>query len=137
MLILMWVFCFCQGCFAGAKAAVDGQKESSPWEVWVFISTVVLVLLAIGTKRSSEMPNEEKAEERKQEVALSRPEELENRLLQAFTEMEQELVKLMTLVRSRKASLAVRHRGCKTSDCRRARESGKAFNLAVYNVVED
>uniref|UniRef100_A0ACB8G9N5 Uncharacterized protein n=1 Tax=Sphaerodactylus townsendi TaxID=933632 RepID=A0ACB8G9N5_9SAUR len=131
MLNLLLVCCFGQECFAGGKAAVDGQKEPIAWEFWAFISTVVLVLLAIGTKHLCGMPNEVK-----QQVLLSSSEELENRLQQAFTEMEQDLVKLMTSVRSCKASLAMHHRGCKTSDCRQARESGKAFNLTVYDIVE-
>lgn len=57
--------------------------------------------------------------------------------MQTFCKMEQDLVKLVTLVRNRKASLAVRHRGCKDAECRWAHESAKDFNMAIYNIVED
>lgn len=69
-------------------------------------------------------------------VAQASPDELEGRLLQAFSQMEKELVTLVSCVRSYKAGLVRRHRGCRESKCRRSRENARAFNLVLYDILE-
>ncbi|XP_078238153.1 uncharacterized protein LOC140702841 [Pogona vitticeps] len=112
----------------GGFKADPGGVCSTSCSPCLFIAFIATFFLLSSPSQQTDKP----------EDVLVSQEELQSRLWQTFSQMEQELVKLVTLVRSRKARLAARHRSCKASECQEDKESTlKPFNLAVYDIVEE
>ncbi|KAJ7307134.1 hypothetical protein JRQ81_009117 [Phrynocephalus forsythii] len=136
---LLWLLWFFLGSSAIHHTVAGSQQEDvvllRSWGSLALSSAMVLIVVVV-VKWLGKKSHSEDVREIKEDVLKSQ-EELKSSLWQALSQMEQELVKLVTLVRSRKARLAAGHHSCKASECQEERGSThKPFNLAVYDIVE-
>ncbi|KAJ6656942.1 hypothetical protein lerEdw1_002943 [Lerista edwardsae] len=139
MYALLWGFWLCQAVSAAKKTALGGKGSPVPQMECAFFSSFVggALLVGLGWLVWKFVLKDWRKAHQAEPVVLASPDELESRLLHAFSQMEKELVKLVTCVRSYKASLVRRHRGCRGPKCQQIGENARAFNLVLYDIVKE